>query len=228
MPERIPLLLRLFGEVSVIVLGILLALAADRWNESRSEAELEDAFVSRITAEIRNDSILVESYLSQLPQVMSSRDSLIALVDGSPAPPDLRATIVRSFIQLSLPAPVAWSELQATTSLNVIADPGLRASLVRYYSVDRANVVLNLERADRRGRDPFVDALYRIGWIQPTGVGDGVRPIEVASLQEEPGMRGFLIGLGSAHGVQANFGRRLLDFSGDILAMLGQHGPGSA
>jgi hypothetical protein len=227
-PKKTPLLLRLLGEVSVIVLGVLLALAADRWNESRSESDLEGAFVSRITAEIRSDSLLVESYLSQLTQVMASRDSLIDFVDGSPAPADLRATIVRSFLQLSLPAPVAWSELQVTSSLNVISDPVLRTGLVRYYSVDRANVVLNLERADRRGRDPFVDALYRIGWIQPTGVGDAVRPIDPASFRESPGMRQFLIGLGSAHGVQANFGRRLLSFSGDVLATLSDHERGSA
>jgi hypothetical protein len=225
MAGRLPLAIRLAGEFSVIVVGVLVALWADRWNEARSASEIEAAFLVRMVEEIRQDSARAEGYLAAVPVAIAARDSMLAFLEGAPAPSDLTQTIARSFVQPDLGTPLAWTEVQATASLNLIRDPQTREALSRYYSVDRPNVVLNLERADRRGRDPFLDAMYRIGWIQPTGRGNERHPTDSIAFRDWPGMRGLLVALGSSHGVQSTFTLRLITFSGDLLSVLRRNGP---
>ena len=48
---------RLLLEFVVIVLGVLVALAADRWAQDRADRDLEAAYVQRLTNEIRGDSV---------------------------------------------------------------------------------------------------------------------------------------------------------------------------
>jgi hypothetical protein len=224
MPGKAQVAARLVAEFTVIVVGVLVALWADRWNEARSVSELEDAFLGRIVAEIRQDSARAEAYLATVPVAISARDSLLAFLEDGPAPADLTQTIARAFVQPDLGTPLAWTEIQGTTSLNIIADPEIREALSRYYSVDRPNVVLNLERADRRGRDPFLDAMYKIGWVQPTGQDNERDPTDAAAFREWPEMRHLLVGLGSSHGVQSTFTLRLITFSGDLLKRLSDVG----
>lgn len=201
MSDRTPLALRWFGELVVIVVGVLVALAADRWNEARSEADLEGQFLVRLASEIRGDSALVEDYLASLPAIMASRDSLLAFVDGAPPPegwgPRL---IVNASRPLTLPPPLAWTELNATTSLSIIRDATVREALARYYTVDCREAEQRLESLELP-RSAFFNALQGIGWIVPDGQG-GQLPVDSAAFRRWPGMGELLVRVGSMHGGQ--------------------------
>jgi hypothetical protein len=223
MPDRTRLALRWFGELLVIVVGVLVALGADRWNQARSEAGLEEQFLVRLASEVRGDSALIEDYLARLPAIMASRDTLLAFVDGAP-PPDSWGPllIVNASRPLVLPPPLAWTELNATTSLIIIRDATVREALSRYYTVDRREAEQRLEFLRLR-RDGFFDALSGIGWIVPDGQG-GQLPVDSAAFRRSPEMREQLIRLGSMHGGQQITAWRVVDATGAVLVHLEPRG----
>jgi hypothetical protein len=226
---------RLTAEFFVIVLGVLVALAADRWNQARSDAELDAAYLERFTAEIRADSIRAEDYLRRLPSTLAARDSLLDFVNGSPPPPNLTATTIRAVEEMRLYPPNAWTEIQASRSLTLIRNREAREAISAYYGTQRANHLLNRERADRRGRDPFIDAAYQIGvfdlaglpldirirdWVEPE-VRVAVRAVE--TFRAWPGMQELLIAVGSGHFFQRVVAENVILDTGAALSVVAGH-----
>jgi hypothetical protein len=51
------------GEFVVILLGVLVALAADRWNQSRLESLTEGLYLERLADDLRADSAIATEFL---------------------------------------------------------------------------------------------------------------------------------------------------------------------
>jgi len=205
---------RLVAEFVVIVAGVLLALAADRWNQGRADTTLESAYMSRLAAEIRADSVQLESRLQSIPESISARDSLLGVLDGSVTPPNLVLTIARATPAFYLRPPSTWRELEATGSLNVLRDPAVREALSRYYGSQRVTSDRAFERVQNRGREPLYDEMYRLRIFEPT-IGEDGKPItalaeaagrivpDIAAFRNSPEVRPLLSGLGSMYFFQA-------------------------
>ncbi len=230
---------RLLLELAVIVLGVLLALAADRWNQERSDRSLERAYLERFVDDIRRDSLSAESYLSRFPGIESARDTLLRFVDGGPAPPALNSTVSRAFDQFNLPAASTWNEILGSSSLGLLRAAGVRDVLSSYYGSVRPGLELNLARSDRRGRDPFTDALYPMGLYQPCmpgqscspagrgldGTPDGsdtYRDLDPEVFRRWPRIRELIVGLGSHHGTQRLFAAMVAESAGRALRDLAE------
>jgi len=199
---------------------------------------LEAEYVQRLIDDIRSDSLRAADYLARFEQIELARDSLLRFVDGEVRLTSTVGTVMRAFQQFNLPAPATWNELIGGGALGVIGEPGVRAIISAYYVTDRADSELQLARSDRRGRDPFTDALYPMGLFLPC-VGDQECAAEGEGLDGEPdsgslyrafspevfrdwpGVRELVIGLGSHHGSQRLFARRILRDAGRALDELG-------
>jgi hypothetical protein len=229
---------RLAAEFAVILLGVLLALAADRWNQDRLERVQEADYVERLTADIRSDSTRAALYLVNFERIELARDSLLRFVDGEVELGSTVSTVMRAFQQFYLPAPATWNELLGGGSLGVIRDSRVRAIISEYYVTDRANWELQLTRSDRRGRDPFTDALYPMGLFLPcvggqecAFQGEGLdgepdsspvyRAFSPQVFQAWPGIRELVTGLGSHHGSQRLFAQSTLRDAASTLEELG-------
>jgi len=193
------LVTRLLAEFVVIVLGVLIALAADRWNQQRSDAGLEAAFIERFIAEIRADSLSAERYLSRLPETLAAQDSLLKFVNGATPPSDLPATTLAAVQQMRLDAPDAWTELQAAHSITLIRSREAREAISVYYGAQRPQTLENWARVDRRGRDPFFDAVYRTGIYRLGSVEEASTNREEEAFRTRAGMHELLLALGSGH-----------------------------
>jgi len=205
---------RLVAEFTVVVAGVLLALAADRWNQGRADTVLESAYMTRLVAEVRADSVQLESRLEQIPRNMAARDSLLGVLDGSIAPANLVLTITAATPAFYLRPPSTWQELEATGSLNILRDSKVKEALSTYYGSQRVTRDRAFERVQDRGREPIYDALYRLGIFEPT-LGEDGKPItvlseaaakvvpDVAAFRSSPEMRPLLNGLGSMYFFQA-------------------------
>ncbi len=211
---------RILAELLIIVVGVLLALAADRWNQARSERALEAAYLGRFVQEIRADSASAAQYLEGRPSIIAGLDTLIAFVDGAEAPPNLVATLNRVSGELSLPAPVAWTEIQATNSLDVIIDPDIRAALTEYYAT-RDRLQLMWRRQDSRARDPLWDQLYGMGLFDPRSEFGAPPRTGVEAFRSWPDIRRLLVALGAGHYFQENNAERTLQATHVALETLG-------
>jgi hypothetical protein len=224
---------RLAAEFVVIVLGVLLALAADRWNEGRSATAAESAYLTRLIDEIRADSTKMEAFLTRLPEHLASRDSLLGVLADSVSPPNLAATILRTATQLDLDPPNAWRELEALGSLSTLGDPEVREAVATYYRVRRETHSRSLARGQERGRDPFFDAVYQMGVLRPSLSEDGLAVTDLSEALEAgndssylavfrawPEMRKLLDGVGSMRYLQAVIAGTVTRNAGEALQVL--------
>ncbi|MDA0311147.1 MAG: hypothetical protein O2992_03400 [Gemmatimonadetes bacterium] len=189
---------RIATEFIVIMLGVLLALAADRWNQARTDQATGAAYLVRFVEEIVADTASAAAYLRDRPLILSRLDSLIAFVDGGTPPPDLVATISSVTHELALSPAVAWREIQASNTLDVIASAELRKVLTKYYA-SREMTLLYLTRKDSRGRDPLFDNLFRTGLYDAHTEPGSPSELDPRVLREWPEMRPLLLSVGTAH-----------------------------
>ena len=209
----------LFGrslvELLVIVAGVLAALAADRWNQTRLDTEAADDYLQRLADDVRTDTAYANDMLRRLPVARASRDSLLAAVDGvGPLPDELRDAVFRAWQTLLFPAPVTWTELNSTGGAVLIADLDLRRAIVQYYTY-RSEALKALESGEIRGRYPFVEAQYQIGILE-----DPAQPDAAESFVQWPGMRRLLIGLGGHYAAMEIYLPAVTAVASDLLTEL--------
>jgi len=210
---------RLIAEFLVIVVGVLLALAADRWNQARLDRTSEAGYLSRFAEEIRDDSGRAADYLEGRPAILAALDTLIAFVDGAAPPPSLAATALDVAQEIRLSPLVAWNEIQATRSLEVISDPSVREALTAYYA-SRERVLLLWSRTNSRAGDPFFDTLYQTGLFDPRDEFRSPGSPDLEAIRSAPGIRQLLFAVGAGHYFQRQQARQLIGAAGAALATL--------
>jgi len=211
---------RIATELVVIVAGVLIALAADRWNQGRADRASEAAYLGRFVEEIARDSANAATYLEERPSTLAGLDSLIAFVDGAPPPPNLAATLLAASDELVFPPVVAWTELRASNSLDVIRDPETRAALTDYYASRERNL-LQWSRQDSRARNPLWDELYRMGVFDPKAPEFGAVPSQAFDgFRSWPRIRPLLLALGAGHYFQRYNANSLLEAAIEALGQL--------
>ncbi len=153
-----PRLLRIVGEVAVIVVGVLIALAADEVRERSAERTLVAAYVESLATDLRADSTEFAGMLgpSGLP---AQRDATIRLIeilsDSTLAPSNgtvlslLRAQILLPFAKKRR---ATFDDMVGSGRLGLISDPDLRRDLVEYFA---AGVAL-----DQSGYDAYLSQSF--------------------------------------------------------------------
>jgi hypothetical protein len=141
--KRFPLGIRIFGEMSVIVAGVLIALTTDSWLQYRADrgAELEHLqalsteFTESLSA-LRASVEAKETQIGQLGRFLNSR-----VVD---LPPDsIEGWVYNGIYRTGSYVPVlsALRDLESSGDLRLLEDPEIRRGL--------ATLNVNLERATR-------------------------------------------------------------------------------
>jgi len=124
-------------ELLVIVLGVLIALAADRWMEGVREAADEQRYLSRIAVDLQATVDAINIHSPRMESAMRAAETLTG-TDASDLPSDsivaLYLTAGQIGIQRSqLGSDVAFRELVSTGRLNLFRDPTVRAGLAEFY-----------------------------------------------------------------------------------------------
>jgi hypothetical protein len=136
-------------ETAIVVLGVLIALWVNNWNEGRTERMLEGAYLSRLAEDLQADT----ATFRQMGHVAEDKEEHLKVVGQwlrSPAGlPDtvrfLQATIGSASLSWAHP-PVrrtTFQELENTGGLRLISDERLRVLIISYYffAADEANRV---------------------------------------------------------------------------------------
>jgi hypothetical protein len=125
-------------EILIVVVGIVLALQFDNWNEARKERELEHVYLSRLAADIQGDIAgfkkLRDIFLEKqkfIQELVNTTDP--AHIENDPA---AWAQGLRYSLYISLPAvrSATFDELAGSGRLAIIQDLELRTELANYYA----------------------------------------------------------------------------------------------
>lgn len=139
------------GEIVLVVIGILIALQANNWNEYRKERNVEQEYLGRLLTDIQKDheTLLFSKELAneRIDQV-DILSNAIALPDSLLSNPNdilesIEKVTWRSYLPLSR---VVFNELQTTGNMTLIESKELREQLATYYAeANHWEMILNAQ-----------------------------------------------------------------------------------
>jgi hypothetical protein len=202
------------GEIAVIVIGILIALAVDRWKEARSERRLEREYLEGLERDLRQDSTRLSDYCDEVTTALAEAENLLEVLRGTaePAGDSFGGQLIRTANgNEPIYSLTAYTEL-SSGNLRLIRNDALRHQIVEYYSA-----ILTGERARSRttpqlwydtGIQPFLVELWNIlpagdwlGWFQGAPSDLDVPEI-VRQLRSRPRVEEYLEGARRARHLQ--------------------------
>ncbi|MEJ2088990.1 MAG: hypothetical protein P8Y69_11075 [Gammaproteobacteria bacterium] len=131
------------GELLIVIVGVLVALAVDQWNDQRRDRAEETEIVGRLITDLRADL----ERLSFGQDAISRKQVSLHRVYSSLASPNERPKNLAAFLQdIVFGAGYGWSqaralrptfsELVASGKLDLIHDTAIRTKVVEYYDAD--------------------------------------------------------------------------------------------
>lgn len=134
-------LLYAFGEIILVVIGILIALQINNWNEVRKNSRLEQDYLNSILADLENltsntQRIYVDQFDEKIENLLFAKKYIekpFAVTDTI----DFINTISKgaaSFSGFYLVDDEAYQELVSTGNLRLIANDSLRKQLSEFYT----------------------------------------------------------------------------------------------
>ena len=166
-----PSWLRIGAEFLIIVVGVSVSLAAERWRQGNEDRETERALLSGLQTDLESEAQVLANLATRARTWDRTAQWVNLNEDRSDAPPDSVATIMQSFgiITFYQPVRAAYTEGISSGGLSLILEDSLRAAVVNYYEVRQPYMVqfYNLVFDNWRG---FFDASAPyLNWgIQPS------------------------------------------------------------
>jgi hypothetical protein len=194
-------------EMIVLIVGILLALAADRWNQDRLDAIETSRIVDRLRSDSARNLAMFENTLPLMEEVLVNVKALFrALEAGTMAgedPTQIESAIAYLDVIPSYPLVfAAYNELVATGRLRQLDDPVLIDLLGdQRAEYEAAQAVVEYWRAGIHGTtdalDQYVDFYYTTQQMDEEGM--GVR-FDFATLAADRNLRNKVFDAVDIHG----------------------------
>lgn len=129
------------GELVIVVAGVMIALAADKWIQDQSDRRLENHYLEELATDLRSDTAELRNTLKLAAQRAElGHDLLRAMAGDTLVASTYLATAVERVMYLSYPAysRTTMSELTSTGDLRLLRDQRLKRTLSEYYqAIDR-------------------------------------------------------------------------------------------
>ena len=152
------------GEIVLVVIGILIALQINNWNQNRLDENLEAQYYIRLLEDLREEEAILQSTLNYSHQVISHANKAIAVFENSPDANtnpinNLTDIFQASQLQDANSASSTYKELIASGQINLIQNDSLKTALIRFYELDwtKSGVfkLANRYRENLRGKIPI-------------------------------------------------------------------------
>ena len=143
------------GEIALVVIGILIALSINNWNEDRKESLIEKNYLRRLLVDLENDYKTL-SFSKALSKERINQVNILSNVIKNQSQSNESSTLIiesiekvtwRSYLPLSK---IVYNELLNSGNMSLIQSEYLRNLLSNYYEdADHWEMILNLEDAQK-------------------------------------------------------------------------------
>ncbi|NND83212.1 MAG: hypothetical protein HKN50_12360 [Gammaproteobacteria bacterium] len=129
-----------FGEMALIVIGILMALAIDSYADRRADEAQAAVYLNDLVTELQSDKLFFEKRSEGLGKLIDAATQLLQQVEGEGQITDDPVALLLGAIagETVTREPVIWVEMQVTGTLRLIPNSKTRTAIVGYY-LDRAS-----------------------------------------------------------------------------------------
>ncbi len=127
------------GEIILVVIGILIALSINNWNENRQKKNLEQDYLSEIKGNLIKDTLNINKTIAYNTKKTDSIVSTLALFEkgkqGKPYFDELRPKIaVLTDFKIFTPVRTGFDNMVTSEKIGLIRNKELRTKLSNYYS----------------------------------------------------------------------------------------------
>ena len=220
----------LFLEMFVLIVGILLALAADRWNQNRLDALETSQIVDRLKSDTARNLEMFEDTLPLMDEVLIDVKALFRALEAGTIVGEEQSKIESAILFIdvipSYPLVFAgYNELVATGRLRQLDDPLLVDLLGdQRAEYEAAQAVVGYWRDGIQGTsdvlDQFVDFYYTTEQMDEEGM--GVR-FDFATLVADRNLRNKVFDAVDTHGDWLRLQTSIYDITKKISAQLTVH-----
>ncbi len=124
------------SELAIVVVGVLIALAADGWAQRQADRELERSYLDDLMVDLRSDTAQLRAAIDLAADRAALGHAVLRAMDGDTilAAPDFVVALERHFY-FAFPAysQATMSDLLSTGNLRLIEDRSLKRQLSEYY-----------------------------------------------------------------------------------------------
>lgn len=151
------------GEIILVVIGILIALQINNWNQNQLNKQKESQYYERLLDDAKEEKNILEAVINYSYQVVHHAKKAIAVYENSPNASSIPVENLIDMYQASQlqdpnPASSTYKELIASGQINLLQNDSLKAALMRYYETDWMETGVfklpNKYRANLRGKMP--------------------------------------------------------------------------
>lgn len=170
-------LLYAIGEIILVVIGILIALQINNWNENRKEASYEQKVLKELKSDFLFNKKELNDNIEQAGRLAQNGDSLIAIFSLPKEEADLNKVwnFTRRLYGYSTfdPSNGALNNLISSGNLNIVKNDSLRMHLSRWYGMLQ-DVKEDETRLIQYG-DTWLEPIY-LEYVNPGSDGAKINP----------------------------------------------------
>jgi hypothetical protein len=126
-----------FGEIILVVIGILIALQINDWNQTKKDQKLEAQYYCRLLEDVNQDLINYRDYLALLNERIEVNNTAIQRLQNDAMPLDSISPLILKSIKYSIrnitATTDAFEDIKSSGNLNIIKDLSLKNQLADYY-----------------------------------------------------------------------------------------------
>ena len=160
------------GEIILVVIGILIALQINDWNQYKKDRKLEAQYYCRLLEDVNQDLVNYNDYVNLLNERIDGNNTLIQRLEDQSMPLDSIAPLVLKSIKYSIRITTAttdaFEDIKSSGNLNIIKDLSVKNKLANYYKT-LANTSTVIEFSGKAITDKrFFESedLISSGWIK--------------------------------------------------------------
>ena len=124
------------GEIVLVVIGILIALSINNWNELIKESKLEKRYLKNITKELKKDSIALDNIHKELVYQSETKNPVIEMLEDQQKNDSLMKYFAVQWrpIYPYTPLNSTFEEMKSSSHLNIIKSDEIRESIIKMYN----------------------------------------------------------------------------------------------
>ena len=126
------------GEIVLVVIGILIALQVNNWNEAQKDNRLEQEYYCKLLDDVTQDMLQVEQLIRLTDERITASNDLIYLLQSTnyevPEVMDKTLNAISLITYTFRPSNATFEELKSSGNLILIRENDVKTKIIDYYS----------------------------------------------------------------------------------------------